>query len=180
MTGGRLRTAMAIGVLGPVLAAVPAGSGDTRPAGGSSSRPARPAAETRAVGHLDRDAVERRPLSADGGGSWLSGLGRTLVALLIVVALIFGVRLVLRRLARGGRSRALPGAVEVVAKMSLSARQQLVLVRLGRRLVLVGTGPEGMTTLSEVTDADEVSALLGEAGGAGKGTARGRDEEGKA
>ena len=112
----------------------------------------------------DARGAEGRRISQRSGSVW--GWVRTLGALAAVVALIFLVRIVLRRLGPGARTRPLPDAVEVLARTTVSARQQLLLVRLGRRLVLVGCGPEGMTTLSEVTEPEEVSALLAQKGGA--------------
>lgn len=158
--------AVSAAVLALSAAGGPATAASTAPA----AAPAQPRAkaggpESRPVAPAEAGDVEGGRVSRDSGGS-VGGWLRTLAALAIVVVLIFAVRWVLRRLAPGARARRLPEAVEVLARTSVSARQQLLLVRLGRRLVLVGCGPEGMSTLSEVTDADEVSALLAGAGGA--------------
>ncbi len=146
-----------------------AGGRDGQP-GGAATRAAsatRPGARPLAP---RGDDVESRRLSRSQGDA-ADGWMRTLLALGIVIALIFAARYALRRF--GGRGSGVSlgrrGAViEVLTRTSFSPRQQLALVRLGRRLVLVGSGPEGMTALAEVTDraeADELLARLG-AGGA--------------
>ena len=53
--------------------------------------------------------------------------------------------------------------LDVVARLSLSPKQTLILVKMGRRLVLLGTTSDGITPLSEVTDPDQVAFLLGQA-----------------
>ena len=102
-----------------------------------------------------------KPLAPQGKGA-SSGLWQTvqtLGALAIVVALIFATRRLLRRF--GGATIAGRSAViEVVATSRISMRQRLLLVRLGERLVLVGSGGEPVTALAEITDADEVTRLM--------------------
>jgi flagellar biogenesis protein FliO len=145
-------------------------------AGGQSSAPAQPATAPGAA----RADVDRRPVArgSPGGieskriekgkgdsGGWLHTLG----ALAVVIGLIFAVRIVLRRLAGRQGAGARREAIEVLARASLSARQQVSLVRLGRRLVLVGSGPSGMSPLAEVSDPEEVAELLEEVRSAGPG-----------
>ncbi len=91
-------------------------------------------------------------------------LAQTGLALLIVVVLIFALRFVLGRL--GGRAvRKSGGNLEVLTRMSVSHRQELLVVRLGKRVVLVGSSSTGnMQTLSEITDEQEVANIVGPAG----------------
>jgi flagellar protein FliO/FliZ len=143
--------------------------------------PALSAAQT-ASGPVDDHSAQRIPSSTDSrllnGGdaresSWMPTL-QTLLALAVVIALIYACRYVLRRLGKGTPlGGADSGVIEVLSRTGIGARQQLLLVRLGRRLVLVGCWPGGMAGLSEITDPAEVSALTSsvEAGGAG-GSAR--------
>ncbi|HWL95146.1 MAG TPA: flagellar biosynthetic protein FliO [Phycisphaerae bacterium] len=51
-------------------------------------------------------------------------------------------------------------ALKVVARQSISTKQSVCLVRVGRRLVLIGVTPERITSLSEICDAQEASSLL--------------------
>jgi flagellar biogenesis protein FliO len=131
----------------------------------------------------DDHSAQRIPSSTDtklvnGGGnagesSWMPTL-QTLLALAIVIALIYVSRYVLRRLGKGGPQGGTDsGVIEVLSRTGIGARQQLLLVRLGRRLVLVGSWPGGMAGLSEITDPAEINALTSsvQAGGAG-GSAR--------
>ena len=52
--------------------------------------------------------------------------------------------------------------MEVVARTTVSPKQTLVLVKLGRRLVLVGVSPDRMDTMATVDDPDQVALLMGE------------------
>jgi flagellar biogenesis protein FliO len=117
----------------------------------AASRPVKPRsdAELRKVG-------QARP--NDGAVGWL----RTLGALAAVVGLIFGARWALRRWSPAPTGPKKGGPITVVARTGVGGRQQLVLLRLGRRLLLIGNGPSGMTTLAQVTDADEVAELMDE------------------
>ncbi len=91
----------------------------------------------------------------DKSDGWL----RTLGALAVVAALIFAARWFLRRWGAAGTT-SLTGPMEVIAKASVAPHQQLLLVRLGKRLVLIGTGSGAMSTLAEVTDPAEVNELM--------------------
>lgn len=54
------------------------------------------------------------------------------------------------------------GVLEVVTRLAVSPKQQLILVRLGRRLVLLGLSAERMSSLETIDDPDQVATLLGE------------------
>jgi flagellar biosynthetic protein FliO len=95
-------------------------------------------------------------------------VAQTLVALGIVVGLIFAARWGLRRLGRHGGMGGDSELMQVLARSSVGPRMQLMLVRLGRRLVLVGSGPEGLTRLTEITDPAEVSSLVASAESVGR------------
>jgi hypothetical protein len=49
-----------------------------------------------------------------------------------------------------------------MARTPVSPRHQLMVLRVGRRLLVVADGGAQMNTLSEITDPDEVAALLGQ------------------
>lgn len=112
---------------------------------------------TRAVRRGDSGTdSDNRPISRDNG---LGGWTQTLAALAIVAGLLLGARFLLKRLApatRVGRT----GAVEVLARTALSARQQVILVRLGGRLLLLGSSGDGLRTLCEIADPAEAAGLL--------------------
>jgi len=107
----------------------------------------------RLVGPSEGNRIDATPQ-----GPW-EQWGRTLLALAVVVVLIFVARIMLKRFGpvSGPQRREV---LDVLARASVSPRHQLLLVRVGHRVVLVGQGPSSLTTLSEVTDAEEVAALI--------------------
>jgi flagellar biogenesis protein FliO len=119
------------------------------------------------------DSIQLRPRSAiadeSGGGRGAQGSGvmeasRVIVALGAVIALIFAVRWAGRRflgmnaMSPGGGA----GAVRVLSKTVLSPKQQLMLVQVGKRVVLVANTGVQMNALCEISDAEEVAKLVGE------------------
>jgi len=127
------------------------------------------AAENAPVASLRTGELENTPLGdafrAKGSGG---GYLQTLAALAGVAGLIIAVRLLGRRRGAMGRA-ARGGAMEVIARTPVGPKQQLLLVRLGRRVVLVGAGPNGFAALGEVCDAQEVNELIQAAQGASFG-----------
>ncbi len=63
---------------------------------------------------------------------------------------------------RGPLAMGAPAAIELLARQSIGPQQQLTLVRLGRRILLVGTSPTGMSTLATVDDPVEVQSIVAE------------------
>ncbi len=107
--------------------------------------------------------------SANPYGAW----GQMLLAMGIVVAMIVALGWLVKRLS-GGRTRQNGGVLRLIARTNLSPKHQMFLVRMGNRLVLVGAGPQGLATLSEITDAAEASELLQSAGCKGLNAEGGR------
>ncbi|MFG0249589.1 MAG: FliO/MopB family protein [Phycisphaeraceae bacterium JB051] len=106
----------------------------------------------------DSNPNEEEPLgSFSDTGSWILN---TITALGVVIALIFAMRMGMNKLSgrpvMGGRS----GIVEVLSRTSLSPRNQVMLLRLGQRIIVVSEGPAGVRTLANVDDPDEVAGLL--------------------
>jgi len=99
--------------------------------------------------------------------SWRDGL-----PLVIVLGVIAAMALLLRRFLPNQRLLNGSGAIEVVARTGLSSKQQLVLIKVGRRLVLLGVSAERINPLSEVVDPDEVAMLIGTAAGDQPGSMR--------
>jgi len=89
------------------------------------------------------------------------GLVPVVGSLALVLGLFFVVAWMMRRTIPAA-NLVLPGEVlEVLGRAPLAGRQQVHLVRLGNKLVLVSVTPAGMEALSEVTDPDEVERLTG-------------------
>ncbi len=127
------------------------------PAAAQTSRPAGPASRPIGSGR-DGEGDARRV--GHGGGSRLWPWVQTLGALAVVAGLIFALRYVLRRLGPVGAAGRGTGPVEVVMRSSLSSRERIYLVRMGERVLLLGSSPGGLTTLCEVRGREETAKLL--------------------
>ncbi len=102
-----------------------------------------------------------RQSETEGRGSSFKALGTIAGSLAIVLTLLFVALWLLRRT---GPAAAQPLPVEVVellGRAPLSGRQQMHLLRCGRKLLLVSVTPECAKTLTEITDPVEVDRLSG-------------------
>lgn len=147
--------------------------GKSEPAKGDVIDASVPPNERAALPAVDRPTT---PASGNGPGSptgagWLAVIG----PLALVVVLIVGVGLVLRRAARasgglvaslGAGGRAPAGLLEVLGRYPVGMGQTLVLLKIDRRVLLLAQSRTGrlggasFTTLAEFTDPDEVASLL--------------------
>ncbi|MBN1943063.1 MAG: flagellar biosynthetic protein FliO [Phycisphaerae bacterium] len=96
---------------------------------------------------------------SDSYGAW----GRLLLAMAMVVVLIVALGWLVKKMGGGGKLAG-RGPLHVAARADLSPKHQVFLVRMGGRLLLIGAGPQGLTRLSEITDASEAAELLRAAG----------------
>jgi flagellar biogenesis protein FliO len=78
-----------------------------------------------------------------------------------VLGLFFVLAWAMRRGASGSPALLPKEALEVLGRAPLAGRQQVYLVRLGNKLLLVSVSQAGVETLSEVTEPDEVQRLAG-------------------
>lgn len=96
--------------------------------------------------------------SASGG---LSPAGRVVMSLAVVLGVFFLTAWFQRK--RGAASQDTldvpPEAVEVLGEMPLGGESSAKLVRIGAKLLLVAETSQGLSTLTEVTDAAEVERL---------------------
>ncbi len=82
-------------------------------------------------------------------------------ALAVVLGLLLIVRATMKKVGGGTGSGSRPsGVLEVLARYPVGRGQTLVLIKLARRIVLAHQSGSTMTALSEVTDQNEVAALL--------------------
>ena len=116
---------------------------------------------------VDAEAIRRPSTAAVSGNSSVPTsqgleLSRVGAALAIVIALILGLRWGGKKLfgptVMGHSTR----AVQVLARSPVSARQSILLVRVGRRVLVVGDSGAQMNRLTEITDPDEVASLVGQ------------------
>lgn len=94
---------------------------------------------------------------------YATGLG-SLTIVLTLVAVLF---LLLRRWAPGAKIGD-SGVMRVAARLPLGARQQLILIQVGRRLMLAGIAGDTMSSLGEISEPDEVAELLARCGRRGR------------
>ena len=118
------------------------------PAGATSARPLPPASRSRTS--QGPAAFKGLPSMATVGGSLAVVLGIFLLA-------AYG----MRRLAPSAMTTLPRDAFEVLGRAPLAGRQQVHLLRCGRKLLLVSVTATGTETLTEVTDPLEVDRLLG-------------------
>lgn len=103
------------------------------------------------------------PLSGDteagqpGSGGWAL---QTLSALAVVIALIFGLRILLQKMT--GQSPVGPASrvVEVLARTTIAPKSSVILVKVGGSVLAVGHTPSGLSTLAEFDDPSDVASLL--------------------
>lgn len=106
-----------------------------------------------------RPASELAPTSS--GGSTLQMLLSVGSSLLITLGLFLGIAWCYRKTVNTGLSGLPKSVVSILGRTPLAARQQLVLVRFGSKLVLVSLIQGEARTISEITDPLEVDQLAG-------------------
>lgn len=87
-------------------------------------------------------------------------LSRLLIATLLVIALIFVVRWIAQKWlpsARGGST----GSVRLISRTNIGARQQILLVMVGRRLLILADSGGSVSRLGEIENEDEIAQLIG-------------------
>jgi flagellar biogenesis protein FliO len=155
----------------PVAQASPAPSDD--PAAQAATTESRPlgAPPQKPAGEPGASAS---PFADTFAGNWV---GRTILALALVIGLAILMRAVVRRasLGAGGLSgqlgaggKAPSGLLSVLGRYPIARGQTLVLLKVDRRVLLLCQTGAGFTTLSEITQPEEVASILVNA----------RDEEG--
>lgn len=149
------------GLLHPRANAPALSSQSPRPTAPSMAIPegARPESSEQAITPRRDSASPDRALVPKSGSSspW-----RMLGALLLAVGGIVGVAKLLKSLGVGPlAARPLPGSLcEVLGVTQLPQRHTLYLLRLGQRILLLGSTGEHLTVLSETTDPEEVASMV--------------------
>jgi flagellar biogenesis protein FliO len=116
----------------------------------------------REQGNLPPSTTAGGKLTAADSSSTPLDFHRVAISLVIVLALVFLCRWGARYLfpsASVGRSSQV---MKVISRSVIAPKQQLLLIQVGRRLVLVGDCGMQMNALAEITDPDEVAGLLGQ------------------
>lgn len=90
---------------------------------------------------------------------------RVVLALSAVLALILILRWGGKRLMAAGAFGRGPRGVQVLGRTHLSPRQQVVILQVGRRLLVVGDSGGQLNTLCEISDPDEAAMLIAQVRG---------------
>jgi flagellar protein FliO/FliZ len=91
------------------------------------------------------------------------GLVRTIVGLLVVIVVIYGLYWILKQVKSSKQDRASGHGLQPLASLPLGANRSLQLVRAGHEVVLVGVGEGGVTPIR--TYSEEEARALGLIGG---------------
>lgn len=84
----------------------------------------------------------------------------TAVSLGLVLILFLGVAWFVKRAQPQSHAMLPTGVVEVLGRMPISQKQQLQLVRMGPKLLLVSSTGTGMQTLGEISDPNQVEQMV--------------------
>jgi flagellar biogenesis protein FliO len=132
--------------------------------------PAPPAAP-RITDTFDKEPIQRSDTAvrADNQSSTTDNtatptleLPRLLAAMALVVGLIFLLRWIGRRFLGATPIAGGTRAVQVLSRTLVAPRQSVMLMRVGRRLLVVADNGSQLAALSQITDPDEVAALVGQ------------------
>jgi len=119
---------------------------------------------------IPKPTADDRTISrSDNPINWI----RPAASLALVVVLIFLARWLLGRLGVVSRASAQGAGVVVLAHTAIPGKGHLILIRLGRRVVLVGNGSAGPNKICEISDPDELADILSPAQRVPKNTATG-------
>jgi len=87
---------------------------------------------------------------------------KTFISLAIVLVFIWGISVLFKKFITVRGLATTSESLKILYTLSLTPTRTLYLVRLGDRILLIGSGDGGMRTLSEITDPEEVSAIIRE------------------
>jgi flagellar biogenesis protein FliO len=110
-------------------------------------------------GAIDPNNLDSPAVATTTGPSLTRILGSLAVVAVLIVALGFGYRRLTATTNRAGGA-----AVTLISRTVLTPKHQVMVLKVGRRLVVVGDAGHGMQALSEVSDPDEVTEVLAAAG----------------
>jgi flagellar protein FliO/FliZ len=97
-----------------------------------------------------------KPAATTPGAS--GGLVRTIVGLLVVIVVIYGLYWILKQVKAAKEERASGQGLRPLASLPLGANRSLQLVRAGHEIVLIGVGEGGVTPIRTYTE-DEAREL---------------------
>jgi flagellar protein FliO/FliZ len=108
-----------------------------------------------------RGSASGRSLAASSPATPSTAIGTVASSLAVVIGLLLVVAWVSRRFAPPGAAPLPQQAIELLGRQSLGGKQNLQLLRVGNKLLLIALSPGGAQTLTEITDPVEVEHLAG-------------------
>jgi flagellar protein FliO/FliZ len=105
--------------------------------------------------NLGPDSTAPAAHAASGGG-----LVRTIVALLVVCAVIYGITWLLKKVKGAKEATATGTSLESLATLPLGTNRALHLVRAGTEVVLLGSAEHGVTPIRRFSEAEAVQLGL--------------------
>lgn len=102
----------------------------------------------------------RRRADAEGREYKLPSLWSGLLAVVFMCGLFGCVLWVMKKYLPGHRQLFSHPAMEVLGRTHLDQRRYVSLLRVGKRIVVVGVSPDEMRALSEITDEDEITGIM--------------------
>ena len=151
----------------PAQVNVPAATPTTREVNLDAASEAEVVRERTPIGLTQPEAPGRRATTASAAAAEAQrsvpfDLARMAIALTIVLGLIFGARWLVTHFFVSARAPSTSRAVKVLGRTSLAPRQQVLLLQVGRRVVVVGESNGQLSTLAQLDDPDEVASLVGQ------------------
>jgi flagellar biogenesis protein FliO len=101
-----------------------------------------------------------RPMDLSNSGQIETG--RVLLALGMVLGLILAMRWAGKKYFPSVGVPRSGGAMKILSRLAIAPKQQLLMIQVGRRIVIVGDAGGQMSPLSEITDPDEAAHLIGQ------------------
>lgn len=113
--------------------------------------------DTVAFSEKNRISLPSSATHASSGSSVSGSLVRTIIGLLIVIAVIWGVTWIFKQ-SRGGRSQAAGAGLQQVSSLPLGTNRSVALIRVGDELHLLGVSEQGITGIRTFSE-DEAYEL---------------------
>ena len=104
--------------------------------------------------------LEQAQQQAAGGNSGGGGLGRTLIGLIVVVAIIYGLYWILKQVKKAREEQASGSGLHSLASLPLGPNRSLHMIRAGREIVLVGVAEHGVAPIRSYSEEEAYEAGL--------------------
>jgi flagellar protein FliO/FliZ len=116
----------------------------------------------RRPGAASATVASEKTITTDSSATGTLDFRRVVLSLGIVLALIFACRWASRYFFPSTAVGRSSQVIKILSRSVIAPKQQLLLIQVGRRLVVVGDSGQQMNALAEISDPDEVASLLGQ------------------